>query len=178
MTERGKVIHVELLLPRILVIRGQRVILDSDLAALYGVTTRRLNEQLRRNRERFPADFAFQLTKMEKMEVVANCDHLEKIKYSQWLPYAFTEHGAIMAANVVNSSRAIEMSVFVVRAFVQMRESLSFSAEIAAKLDDLESRVDSQDNAITTIVKTIRTLTAPAPSPSRKIGFRITDGAE
>jgi hypothetical protein len=106
---------------RILTIRGQKVIIDADLAELYGTPTKRLNEQVRRNIERFPGDFMFQLTAQEKAEVVANCDHLTKLKFSRFLPFAFTEHGTIMAANVVNSSTAIEASLYVVRAFVKMR---------------------------------------------------------
>jgi hypothetical protein len=101
----------------ILVIRGQKVMLDADLAELYATTTKRLNEQVKRNRARFPADFMFPLTNEEKAEVVANCDHLSRLKFSSVLPMAFTEHGAIMAASVLNSARAVEMSVFVVRAF-------------------------------------------------------------
>ena len=103
----------------IFTVRGERVILDTDLAATYGVTTKRLNEQVKRNADRFPPDFSFQLTEEEKAEVVANCDHLERLKFSTILPRAFTEHGAIMAANVRKSRRAAHMSVFVVRAFVK-----------------------------------------------------------
>ncbi len=103
---------------RIQVIRGLRVMVDVDLAALYGVETKRLNEQVKRNRERFPSDFLFQLTAAEKAEVVTNCDHLQKLKFSKVLPYAFTEHGAIQAANVLASSQAVEMGIYVVRAFV------------------------------------------------------------
>ena len=95
----------------ILTVRGERVILDADLAATYGVTTKRLNEQVKRNTDRFPPDFSFQLTAEEKAEVVANCDHLARLKFSPVLPRAFTEHGAIMAANVLNSPRAAQMSV-------------------------------------------------------------------
>ena len=95
---------------RILVLRGQRVILDADLSTLYGVTTKRLNEQVKRNKERFPADFMFQLTSDEKLEVVANCDHLASLKFSRTNPYAFTEHGAIMAASVLNTQHAIEVN--------------------------------------------------------------------
>ncbi|HXD31731.1 MAG TPA: ORF6N domain-containing protein [Pyrinomonadaceae bacterium] len=99
-----------------LLIRGEKVILDVDLAGLYGVPTKRLNEQVKRNRGRFPTDFMFQLTSPEKSEVVANCDHLSTLKFSPQLPYAFTEHGAIMAANVLDSARAVRASVEVVRA--------------------------------------------------------------
>ncbi len=107
---------------RILQLRGQRVMLDADLAELYGVTTKRLNEQVKRNADRFPGDFMFQLNAAEKAEVVANCDHLDQLKFSSSLPYAFTEHGALMLGNVLKSSRAIEVSLLVVRAFVQIRE--------------------------------------------------------
>ena len=100
----------------ILPLRDQRVILDADLARLYGVSTKRLNEQVKRNLDRFPSDFVFQLTPSEKAEVVANCDHLARLKFSPQRPYAFTEHGAIMAANVLNSSQAVQASVMVVRA--------------------------------------------------------------
>ncbi len=103
-------------------LRGQKVILDADLGKFYGVSTKRLNEQIRRNNARFPEDFTFQLTLEEKAEVVANCDHLSKLKFSPALSLAFTEHGAIMAATVLNSPRAIEMSVLVVRAFIKLRE--------------------------------------------------------
>lgn len=97
---------------RIVLIRGLKVMLDADLAELYGVPTKRLNEQVKRNRKRFPGDFMFQLTAEKKGKVVANCDHLQKLKFSPALPYAFTEHGAIMAASVLNTSRAIEVSVY------------------------------------------------------------------
>src|ERR1035441_6669473 len=127
-------------------LRGQRVILDADLATIYGVSTKRLNEQVKRNEDRFPPDFAFQLTAAEKAEVVANCDHLARLKFSPVLPRAFTEHGAIMAATVLNSPRAVQMSVFVVRAFVKMRAALIDTRELARKLAaveaDLKSRLD------------------------------------
>jgi hypothetical protein len=115
----------EVVASRILFLRGQRVMLDADLAELYGVTTKRLNEQVKRNTDRFPGDFMFQLTLAEKAEVVANCDHLGQLKFSSSLPYAFTEHGALMLGNVLKSSRAVEVSLLVVRAFVQIREMLS-----------------------------------------------------
>jgi hypothetical protein len=130
---------------RILLIRGQRVILDADLAELYGTTTKRLNEQVKRNRGRFPEDFMFQLTKREKAEVVAICDHLAKLKFSPVLPNAFTEHGAIMVASVLNTKRAIQVSVFVVRAFVKLREMLAAHKELAHKLVELERKLQNHD---------------------------------
>src|SRR5512137_2989191 len=119
MKDQKAVIPIGQIEERILLIRGQRVMLDADLAGLYGTTTKRLNEQVKRNRSRFPEDFMFQLTKKEKAEVVAICDHLAKLKFSPVLPNAFTEHGAIMVASVLNSKRAIEVSVYVVRTFVR-----------------------------------------------------------
>ena len=107
---------------QILVIRGQKVMIDADLAALYDVPTKRLNEQVKRNPGRFPGDFVFALTRAERDEVVANCDHLQRLKFSPTMPFAFTEHGALMAASVLNTPRAVEESLYVVRAFVELRE--------------------------------------------------------
>lgn len=115
---------------RILTLRAQRVMLDTDLAELYGVTTKRLNEQVKRNADRFPGDFMFKLTPGEKAEVVANCDHLTKLKFSKVPPFAFTEHGAIQAANVLATPQAVEMGIFVVRAFVRMRELADVHADL------------------------------------------------
>ncbi|MFH1723678.1 MAG: ORF6N domain-containing protein [Elusimicrobiota bacterium] len=123
---------------RILLIRGEKVIIDADLAEAYGVPTRRLNEQVKRNRVRFPGDFMFQLSAREKAEVIANCDHLKKLKFAKALPFAFTEHGAIMAASVLNSPKAIEVGVFVVRAFVKLREVIAGHKELARKIAQLE----------------------------------------
>ncbi len=153
----------------ILIIRGEKVILDADLAMLYGVTTKRLNEQVKRNRTRFPVDFIFQLTEAEKLEVVANCDHLRKLKFSTTLPYAFTEHGVIMAANILNSQRAIHASVQVVRAFIQLRQVLNSSAEFARKLEHLEKKYDQQFKIV---FDAIRQLMIPPPPKRKPIGFR------
>jgi hypothetical protein len=121
MSETTSLIPVERIEQAILLIRGEKVMLDIDLAVIYGVTTKRLNEQVKRNAGRFPPDFMFQLIETEKAEVVANCDHLARLKFSPHLPYAFTEHGALMLANVLNSERAAQTSVMVVRAFVKLR---------------------------------------------------------
>ena len=160
---------VERIGQRILFLRGQKVMLDSDLAEIYGVTTKRLNEQVKRNKERFPKDFMFLLTTEEKAEVVANCDHLQSLKYSPNLPYVFTEHGAIMLASVLNSTVAVKASLQVVRAFVRLREILATHKELARKLQELEKKYDSQFGAV---FEAIRQLMEPAPSwPKRKIGF-------
>lgn len=149
--------------------------LDADLAALYGVTTRRLNEQVKRNKDRFPADFTFRLTRPERDEVVANCDHLQRLKFSPTLPYAFTEHGALMAASVLNTHRAVEVSLYVVRAFVELRESLGAHKELAKHLRELEARMErkfsSHDQAIAGILSAIRQLMAPPQPKHRPIGF-------
>ena len=122
---------------KILVLRGQRVMLDADIAGLYGVTTSRLKEQVRRNRERFPPDFMFQLTRTEKTEVIAKCDHLQRLRFSSVLPVAFTEHGALMLA-VLKSSRAVQISIEVVPAFIRLREAVASHRDLAAKIERLE----------------------------------------
>ena len=129
----------------ILQIRGHKVIIDTDLAALYGVPTKALNQAIKRNAQRFPQDFMFQLSPEEKQEVVTNCDHLAKLKFSKMLPFAFTEHGAIQAANVLSSEQAVEMSVYVVRAFVRLREVIISNKELAYRLDELENKADLMD---------------------------------
>ncbi len=168
----NEITPVEVVEQRILLIRGLKVILDVDLARFYGVTTRRLNEQVKRNRARFPSDFAFRLTQEEWNEVVAKCDHLGKSKYFKGLPLVFSEHGAIMAAGVLNSSRAVEMSVLVVRAFVNLRHAIAEHEAIARRLDDLERHFTGHDDQIRGILDALRLLASPAPVPERRrIGF-------
>jgi hypothetical protein len=159
------------LIGRILVIRGERVLIDADLAELYGVTTKALNQAVRRNSSRFPPDFVFQLTVEEKIEVVTNCDHLARLKYSKALPHAFTEHGALMLGNVLNSAKAVEVSLLVVRTFMQLREMLATHKELALTLDALERRVSMHDETIVNLVEAIRTLLNPATPRKRSIGF-------
>ena len=176
MTETEQsLVPIETIAQSILVIRGQKVILDTDLARLYGVTTKRLNEQVRRNSGRFPMDFMFQLTQDEKEELVANCDRFNRLKHSTTCPYAFTEHGALMAATVLNTPRAVQVSVFVVRAFIQLREVLSAHVELSYKLDELETRVDNHDEQIADLIEAIRQLLAPPETPERRIGFRLKE---
>jgi hypothetical protein len=148
--------------------------LDADLAALFGVSTRALNQAIKRNLDRFPADFLFRLNPEEKAEVVTICDHLSGLKFSRHLPYAFTEHGAVMAATVLNSKRAAQASVFVVRAFVRMRQLLASHRELALKLTDLERRVASHDTSISSLVSAIRQLLQPPEPKKKRIGF-VTD---
>ncbi len=162
---------------RILILRHQRVILDSDLAELYGVSVKRLNEQVRRNRERFPSDFAFQLTSTEDKALRLQIATSKKGRGGRrYPPYAFTEHGAIMAATVLNSKRAIEMSVFVVRAFVRMREMLAKNRQLAAKINELDRRLETHDTAIQDIIDAIKELMVPEGRSKRKIGFQLPPG--
>ncbi len=123
---------------RIQVIRGLRVIIDADLATLYGVDTRTLNQAVKRNAGRFPQDFMFQLEAPEKAEVITNCDHLQKLKFSKSMPFAFTEYGAVALANVLASAQAVEMGIYVVRAFVQLRQASAVHADLAKRLTELE----------------------------------------
>jgi len=155
--------------PLIIDLRGLRVILDADLAGIYGVPTKRLNEQVKRNADRFPEDFMFRLTEAEKAEVVANCDHLQNLKFSPQLPAAFTEHGALMAAMVLNSPEAVAMSVFVVRAFVQMRERLA----------EIDKTLLEHNEALGIIWQQLQPLLeSPPDPPKRKIGFDYKGAAE
>ena len=145
--------------------------IDSDLALLYGVTAKRFNEQIRRNLKRFPPDFMFQLENQE-FAILRSQFATSSWGGRRYRPLAFTEHGAIMAASVLNSTRAIEVSVFVVRAFVQMREALVVHKEIGKRLDDLERKLGTHDRAIGQILDAIRQLTQPPDTPRRRrIGF-------
>src|SRR5271167_5162097 len=139
---------------KILVLRNQKVILDTDLAELYGVPVKRLNEQLKRNLQRFPPDFLFTLTRAEYRNLRSqNATSSSAHGGRRYLPHAFTEHGAIMAATVLNSKRAIDMSIFVVRAFVGMRQVLAVNQHVVSKLSELEARLDSHDEEIQGIVE-------------------------
>ena len=155
-----------------MVIRSQRVLLDADLARIYGVTTKQLNQQVKRNARRFPEEFVFRLSETEKAEVVTNCDHLRNLRFAKGLPNAFTEHGAIQAANVLNTDLAIEMGVHVVRAFVGLRRWLGSQKALAAKFAELETRVGTHDEQISGIIEALRQLMAPPePDHGRQIGF-------
>jgi hypothetical protein len=157
---------------RILLIRGEKVIIDADLSEFYGVPTKRLNEQVKRNINRFPDDFMFQLSADEKAEVVANCDHLNNLKHSKSLPYAFTEHGAIMAASVLNSSRAIDVSVYIVRAFVKIRKMIAGQKELQQQICRIERHLTDHDDQILELINLIKQLLDPAlPPERRRIGF-------
>ncbi len=189
MTDNKLIASVEQIESKIFLIRGQKVMLDADLAELYGVQTKVLNQAVKRNIERFPSDFTFQLTAIEKIEVVTNCDHLAKLKYSSTLPYAFTEHGALMLGNVLKSDRAVEVSLMVVRAFVQLRQMLASNVELwikqlairlgckspqpsrwlSRKLAALEKNYDIKFKAVFEAIHEL--MTPLAPKKKRPIGF-------
>jgi len=161
-------------------VRGERIILDSDLANIYGIQTFRLNEAVKRNRGRFPDDFLFQLTKDEYNALTS---HFAMSKHGRGgrrtLPYAFTEHGAVMAANILNSERAVQMSIFIVRAFIKMRQTFAASRALSDKLNDLEkkitTRLDVHERVIAYVLGELKKLMEPPqlPEPKRHpIGFR------
>jgi len=152
----------------ILMLRGQKVMLDADLADLYRVPTKVLNQAVRRNKERVPRDFMFRLTKQEKNKVVTDCDHLRKLKFSPTFPYAFTEHGALMLASVLNSQVAIQVSIEVVRIFIRMREVVTAHKDLARRLDELERKYDGQFKVV---FDAIRQLMKPVEPKPRRIGF-------
>jgi len=171
-------------------VRGEKIILDADLARIYGVTTKRLNEQVKRNLDRFPSDFVFRLTQAEWERLVgriANSDRPEnrsqiatgsqRHRDPRFPPYAFTEHGAIMAANVLNSPRAVQMSVFVVRAFVRLRQMIATHKKMTSKLAELERKVASHNTHISSLFEAIRRLMTQPESKKRKIGFLVKERA-
>lgn len=166
---------------KIFLIRGQRVMIDRDLAELYGVETKKLNQAVKRNKKRFPVDFMFQVTDEEQNELVTNCDHLSKLKYSTTNAYAFTEHGVTMLASVLNSERAIEINVQIVRAFIKLRQYVAMQgsaikeiAEIKQTLmlhiDNCDRRFDEHEKAIQKIISVLNNL-IEQPKETKKIGF-------
>jgi hypothetical protein len=176
--KNGLVVPDELVASKILLIRGKKVMIDRDLAELYGVPTKRLNEQVKRNLKRFPKDFMFKLTTKEKDEVVANCVHLKGLKHSSVLPYVFTEHGAVMLASVLNSTRAIKVNIQIVRIFNQLREMLMTNREILLKLELLER--DTMQNAldIQTVFNYLKEMLVPVEQIEReRIGFKIGESS-
>jgi phage regulator Rha-like protein len=174
MMGEGAIVPVGHIEQRILMIRGERVMLDADLAALYGVETKVLVRTVKRNSGRFPDDFMFQLTKEEFENLRCQIGTSSRWGGRRYRPYAFTEHGAIMVASVLNSERAVKVSVYVVRAFVKLREMLAAHKQLARKLAELERRLEGHDGQIASLVAAIRELMAPPPPSRRKrIGFPL-----
>lgn len=174
------IIPDELIMNKILIVREVKVMIDSDLADLYGVPTKRLNEQVKRNIKRFPEDFMFRLTEQEKQEVVANCDHLKRLRFSPNLPCVFTEHGAVMLASILNSDRAIIVNIQIVRVFIRMRQLLESHTEILRKLEQIQKKDLDQDRQILLIFKYLKQLEQAKKQQDdqtnrKKIGFRQDD---
>jgi len=159
----------------ILLIRGQRVMLDRDLAALYGVTTGNLNKAVQRNPERFPADFMFQLTPEEAEALSFHFGSLKRGQHFKYLPRVFTQEGVAMLSSVLRSSRAIQVNIAIMRVFVRLRETLSLHKELAHKLAELECKIEGHDASIRTLFDAIRELAAPPDKPPGEIGFHVKE---
>jgi phage regulator Rha-like protein len=172
-TKKNLLIPDELVMSKIYLLRGSKVMLDRDLAELYGVKPIRLREQVKRNQERFPKNFMFQLTQKETEIMVSQNAIPSKQQLGGYLPYAFTEHGVLMLANVLKSEQALTMSIRIIEIFVKLRELLLTNKEILLKLEQLENRSGRQDADIKIIFEYLRKLLTPAQEPMRKIGFKI-----
>ena len=159
----------------IYMLRGHKVMLDTDLTELYGVETRALKQAVRRNKKRFPDDFMFELSKEENRSLRSQNVILERGKYSKYLPFAFTEQGVAMLSSVLNSERAIGVNIEIMRAFVRVREMLGAHRELAAKLMELETRIQDHDEQIQTIFEAIRQLMTPPEKPKKRIGFEVKE---
>jgi len=177
MNEPETILPDEVVISKILNIRNQKVMIDSDMAELYSVTTKRLNEAVKRNKTRFPDDFMFQLTQNEKDYVVANCDHLSKLKFSPYLPYVFTEHGAVMLASVLNSERAIHVNIQIVRIFNKLREVLIFHKDLLLEIEHIKNKLTDHKDRIMLVFEYLKQLekakqTKLEQKHRPKIGFK------
>jgi hypothetical protein len=173
---RAEIIPVEAIARVIYALRGQRVLLDRDLAALYGVETRALNQAVKRNAARFPSDFMFQLSRQEIGRISQSVTSLSQLKFSKQVR-AFTEEGVAMLSSVLNSERAVQVNIAIMRAFVKLRETLETNRELARKFAELEARVGKHDEEIGAIIEAIRQLMAPPKKPRREIGFHVREEA-
>jgi hypothetical protein len=164
----------ELIQSKIMVIRGEKVMIDRDLAQLYGVSTKALNQAVTRNRKRFPSDFMFS-AKAEKDELVTNCDRFRPLKHSTVMPRAFVEQGVAMLSSVLNSDRAIDVNIAIMRAFVQLRKISSSHKQLAQKLREIEARLEDHDESIDAIFEAIQQLMRPPEKPRKPIGFEVKE---
>ncbi|NQU16922.1 MAG: ORF6N domain-containing protein [Candidatus Saganbacteria bacterium] len=160
---------------KIFVIRKHKIMIDRDLAELYQVSTKALNQAVKRNKNRFPKEFMFRLAKEEKNELVTNCDRLAMLKHSSVLPYVFTEHGVAMLSSVLNSKRAIKINILIMKTFIKLRELISSHKDILQKIDSLEKKYDGQFRLV---FDAIRNLMLPPEKSKRKIGFLRGDRNE
>jgi hypothetical protein len=169
--EGKALIPYEVIEQRIFMIRDKRVMIDKDLAELYGVETKYLNRQVKRNKERFPAEFMFQLNRKEKGELVTNWHRFEMMKHSNTLPFAFTEHGVAMLSSVLGSRKAVRISIFIVKTFIRLRRLIETHRDINHKVDELERKVKSHDTEIRSIFEAIRQMIIVSEKPKKRIGF-------
>ncbi len=165
-------VPVELIEKKIYLIRGHKVMLDSDLAELYGVEVRQLKRQVRRNTDRFPADFMFELSKEEYEPLRCHFGTLKRGGHSKYLPYAFTEQGVAMLSSVVNSKRAVQVNIAIMRAFVRLREMIASNKDLAKRFDELEKKYDAQFKVVFDAIRQL--MAAPEPK-EKKIGFRVRE---
>ena len=165
-------IPTETIETRIFLIRGKKVMIDTDLAKLYKVQTKVLNQSVKRNIKRFPEDFMFQLTKHERDELVTNCDRFKKLKHSTSLPYVFTEQGVAMLSTVLNSERAISVNIQIMRTFTKLREMIESHKDLKREIEDMEKKYDKQ---FQTVFEAIKHLMEFEVKPKRKIGFYVAD---
>ncbi|MCE5348274.1 MAG: ORF6N domain-containing protein [Bacteroidales bacterium] len=175
--EKTTILDDEVIINKIIIIRNQQVMIDSDMAELYDVSTKRLNEAVKRNIKRFPVDFMFQLTIAEKEKLVANCDHLKKLKFSPYMPFAFTEHGAVMLASVLNSERAITVNIQIVRIFNKMQEMTLLNKELLLEMQKINSKLTDHEDKIALVFEYLeqfkQTKIQEMEQQSRpKIGFK------
>ncbi len=166
-------IPIENIESKILLIRGKKVMLDKDLARLYGVSTKRLNEQVKRNKYRFPEDFMFQLTKEETNSLRSQIATLKRGHHTKYFPYAFTEQGVAMLSSVLNSKKAILVNIQIMRTFTKLKEIMASHKELSHKLNQLETKITKYDSEIQSIFEAIRQLMIPPNKPKKKIGFCI-----
>ncbi|MDI6731371.1 MAG: ORF6N domain-containing protein [Candidatus Margulisbacteria bacterium] len=164
---------VEIIENKIVIIRGQKVMLDRDLAELYGVETKYLNRQVRRNQKRFPPEFMFQLSEKERDELVTIWHRFNTMKHASSLPYAFTEYGAVMLASILNSERAVRFSIYIVKAFIKLRQVLANNEFIEKKLNKIEGKVKKHGAEIQSLTRAIKFLLLPPEKPKRLMGFRV-----
>ncbi len=164
----------EIVMNRIILIRDKKVMIDRDLSELYGVTTKRLNEQVKRNLKRFPEDFMFQITKEEKEKIILEFTHLNGLKFSPVLPYVFTEHGAVMLASILNSDKAIEANIQIVRVFIRIRQMLLDNTELRLEIEQIKSKVNNQSKNIEVVFKYLDELMEKQenPKPRKAIGYK------
>jgi hypothetical protein len=166
-------VHKVIIINKIIELRDKKIMLDRDLAELYGVSTKRLNEQVKRNLERFPDDFMFQLTAEERDKMVEKYEHLTTLKFSSTLPYAFTEHGTVMLASVLNSEKAIEVNILVVRVFTEIRKYLSDNADIKLEIEKIKKVIIEQGEDIDTILSCLDKLLGKPEKSREQIGYKV-----